>query len=195
MQGNAALPDMIGLGLRASSLRGCASIIVSVKKKKASPAPCSSLVRECAGNSELVSSSADGVQCRGRGKRIVVAIQSKQLRVDAKRFISGRRRRRHHVRSLIHVECLPVDCVVVMLRHVLGTSSSPIAVVFDGVCRMLRVEVWLRVKKVVFDAFGDLVAVLRSVSCCELLCERTGGLACLTGDRSQADCVRAALTH
>jgi hypothetical protein len=186
MQGNAALPDMIGLGLRASSLRGCASIIVSVKKKKASPAPCSSLVRECAGNSELVSSSADG---------IVVAIQSKQLRVDAKRFISGRRRRRHHVRSLIHVECLPVECVVVMLRHVLGTSSSPIAVVFDGVCRMLRVEVWLRVKKVVFDAFGDLVAVLRSVSCCELLCERTGGLACLTGDRSQADCVRAALTH
>jgi hypothetical protein len=71
----------------------------------------------------------------------VVSIQSKQLRVDAKRFISGRYRRRHRVRSLIHVECLPVDCVVVLLRHVLGASSSLIAVVFDGVCRMLRVEV------------------------------------------------------
>jgi hypothetical protein len=86
MQGNAALSDMIGLGLQLFT-------IVS-EKKKASPAPCSSLVRECAGDSELVRSSANGVRCRGRGKRIVVAIQSKQLRVDIKRFICGRRRRR-----------------------------------------------------------------------------------------------------
>jgi hypothetical protein len=78
-------------------------------KKKSSPAPCSSLVRDYAGNRKVVLSSADRIHCRGRGKRSVVAIQSKQLRVDAKRFISGWRRRRCRVKSMIHLECCRVN--------------------------------------------------------------------------------------
>jgi hypothetical protein len=81
--------------------------------------------------------------------------------------------------------------VVVLLRHVLGPSSSLMAVVLDEVCRSLRVVSWAKFKELVLDVLEYLVAVPRSESRCELLCE---SLACLTGDRSQTDCVCAAMT-
>jgi hypothetical protein len=48
-----------------------------------------------------------------------------------------------------------------VLRHVLGVSSSLIAVVLDGACRSLRVVFSTRFKKVVFVVLDNLVAVLR----------------------------------